>query len=123
MKVFINFTLFYLFAGLGSYFILEMIYMWLYPDTVVGDPMMGLILFASIVIICMIVAIVFSVFLKKNYLGNTSFIWISIIGLVIGIIAPLMIHSYTFKTEVFVIWVIIVYIISLYLVFKKKAGF
>lgn len=123
MKVFINFTLFYLFANLGSYFILEMIYMWLYPDTVVGDPMMGLILFAPIVIICMIVAVVFSAFLKKGYHGNKSFIWISIIGLIIGIIAALMVHDYTFKTEVFLIWAIIVYIISLYLVFKKKASF
>lgn len=123
MKVFINFTLFYLFAGLGSYFILEMIYMWLYPDTVVGDPMLGLIIFAPIVIICMIVAIVFSAFLKKDYPGNKSFIWSSIIGLIIGIIVPLMIHDYTFKTEVFLIWVIIVYITSLYLMFKKKASF
>lgn len=96
--------------------------MWLNPNATVGDPMLGLIIFVPIIVICMVLAVVSSIFLKRDYRRNPSFIWISMIGLMISIIGSLLINRYTLKTEIFLIWLAIVYLISLYIAFKKKDG-
>ncbi|MBC1923015.1 hypothetical protein [Listeria grayi] len=121
-KVLIKFTSFYLFAGLASFFIMGMMYMYLYPEVVVGDPMMSVIFYTPVVIVFMIVATAFCISLKNIYKGWHKVFWPSILALVIGIIVPLLIPNYTLKSEIFLGWFLVVYALMLgFIILKKKA--